>query len=190
MIFSRKHAEHSRTNDPTSLIANHTHLQGDICFSGSLYLEGSVEGIVYADDAAAVLTLSEHGLVRGDIRVPIAVIHGEVRGNVYVADRLELAATARITGDVYYRMLKMTAGAQVNGCLYHQTLESTYEPPAPVLLIEPETSTPGESVNHLMATGTFESTNEPVTFVPSEQSLTSGDSRRERRRRRTQGTGV
>ena len=43
----------------------------------------------------------------------------EMLGDV-VAEKLVLGATARVRGNVYYRVLEMAAGAQVNGQMVHQ----------------------------------------------------------------------
>ncbi|HEY9132946.1 MAG TPA: polymer-forming cytoskeletal protein [Dyella sp.] len=116
----------------TSLIARGTVIHGDLRFSGALHLDGCIEGAVLADGADAVFTLSEHGQVRGEIRVPHAVINGSVQGDIHISERLELAPEARITGDVHYRSLEMAAGAQVNGRMSHQeTAAPRHELPAP-----------------------------------------------------------
>jgi cytoskeletal protein CcmA (bactofilin family) len=105
----------------TSLIARGTSIRGDVHFVGTLHLDGEVEGAVLADAGSnAVLTVSDAGRVKGDIRVPHAVIDGAVVGNIHVTERLELAAGARIEGDISYQVLEMAAGAQVNGKFSHQ----------------------------------------------------------------------
>ena len=106
----------------TSLIAHGTVITGDVHFSGALHLDGRIDGSVQADsDDGAVFTLSEQGHVNGEIRVPNAVINGEVKGDIHTGARLELAARARVAGDVHYRILEMAAGASVNGRMVHQT---------------------------------------------------------------------
>lgn len=118
----------------TSLIAHGTVICGDLRFSGALHLDGRIEGAVHAEGEDAVFTLSEQGQVQGEIRVPHAVINGQVHGDVYASARLELAPQARITGDVRYRSLEMAAGAQVNGRMTHTgDAEVTRELPAPVV---------------------------------------------------------
>jgi cytoskeletal protein CcmA (bactofilin family) len=59
------------------------------------------------------------GRVEGEIRVPNVIINGEVKGNVYATGRLELAPKSRVEGNVFYRMVEMAAGAEVNGSLTH-----------------------------------------------------------------------
>lgn len=118
-MFSRKRPAQAAHTLASSLIAHGTRITGDVSFEGSLYLEGHVDGQVTANEPAALLTIGEQGLVRGDIRVPAAIIHGSVCGNVYAMERIELAATARVTGDLCYRSIVVAAGAQMHGLLQH-----------------------------------------------------------------------
>lgn len=105
----------------TSLIARGLTIRGDVQFSGTLHLDGVVEGSVHADAGGdGVLTISETGRVIGHIDVPHAVINGGVTGDIEVSERLELAQLARIDGDVQYQILEMAAGAQVNGKMIHR----------------------------------------------------------------------
>jgi cytoskeletal protein CcmA (bactofilin family) len=104
----------------TTLIAEGTVIRGDVEFNGGLHLDGMVEGSISAEGTDAVLTLSEKGRIAGEVRVSNAVINGSVHGDVFVAERLQLAAQARIEGNVHYKVLEMAAGAQVNGRMLHQ----------------------------------------------------------------------
>jgi cytoskeletal protein CcmA (bactofilin family) len=104
----------------TTLIAEGTVIRGDVAFTGGLHLDGSIEGAISADGADAVLTLSDKGRVTGEIRASNAVINGMVSGDIVVAERLELASSARIEGNVYYKVLEMAAGAQINGKMVYQ----------------------------------------------------------------------
>jgi len=108
----------------TTLIAEGTIIRGDVEFAGGLHLDGTVEGALSAQGEQAVLTVSDKGSVSGEIRASNAVINGEVNGDIVVTGRLELAAHARVHGNVYYKVLEMTAGAQVNGKMIYQA-----EPP-------------------------------------------------------------
>lgn len=130
-MLNRKRNERTTTNHDTSLIARGTVICGDVRFSGALHLDGRIEGAVLAEENGAVFTLSENGVVQGEIRVPHAIINGQVHGDIYAGERLELAPEARISGDVHYRTLEMAAGAQVNGRMSHQATEVVRELPAP-----------------------------------------------------------
>lgn len=97
-----------------SLIARGTVLTGDLAFSGVLYLAGEVRG--HVDGApGAMLVLMEDGVVAGNVRCPFVVVAGTVKGDVDGEGHVHLEATARIEGQVYYRLLEMHAGAQVAG---------------------------------------------------------------------------
>lgn len=130
-MLNRKRKERNHTSHETSLIARGTLIRGDLRFSGALHLDGRIEGTVLGEGDDAMFTLSEHGQVHGEIRVPQAVINGHVTGDVYVSARLELAPQARIDGDLRYHTLEMAAGAQVNGRISRQAEEAQRELPAP-----------------------------------------------------------
>jgi cytoskeletal protein CcmA (bactofilin family) len=109
-----------RSNRIDTLIGQGTEIMGNICFSGGLRIDGSVSGNIYTlDDDAAVLTLSERGIIQGEIKVPNLIINGTITGNVYSTSHVELAPKAKIKGNVYYRLLEMSMGAEVNGQLIH-----------------------------------------------------------------------
>ena len=130
-MFNRNRNERSSASHETSLIARGTVIRGDLRFSGALHLDGRIEGTVFAEGEDAMLTLSEHGQVQGEIRVPHAVINGHVTGDVHISVRLELAPQARIDGDLRYHTLEMAAGAQVNGRISRQADDTPRELPAP-----------------------------------------------------------
>lgn len=130
-MLNRRRNDRNNTSHETSLIARGTVIRGDLRFSGALHLDGRIEGSVLGEGDDSMFTLSEHGQVHGEIRVPQAVINGHVTGDVVVSVRLELAPQARIDGDLRYHTLEMAAGAQVNGRISRQVEEAQRELPAP-----------------------------------------------------------
>lgn len=109
--------KNQRPNLPVdTLIGANTTIRGDVVFAGGLHIDGKVYGSLTAETGqGAVLVLSDKGVIEGELRAPHVVINGQVRGNIYAAERVELAAQAKVTGNIYYRLLEMTAGAEVNG---------------------------------------------------------------------------
>jgi cytoskeletal protein CcmA (bactofilin family) len=66
------------------------------------------------------------------------MINGQVTGDIYASERLELAPQARVVGDVRYNSLEMAAGAQVNGRMAHQGADhAPRELPSPEVRPEP-----------------------------------------------------
>jgi cytoskeletal protein CcmA (bactofilin family) len=105
-----------------SLIGQQTEINGEIVFAGGLHIDGKIEGNITAEDnSGAVLTVSEQGVITGDVRVPNIILNGTVRGNVYAEEHIELALNARVIGNVYYNLIEMAMGAEVNGSLVHTT---------------------------------------------------------------------
>lgn len=102
------------------LVGERMSVIGDVRFTGSFIVEGKIKGTVIADEGGeAVLKLFERGQIDGQVQVPQAELHGEMLGDV-TAEKLLLGATARVRGNVYYKVLEMAAGAQVNGQMVHQ----------------------------------------------------------------------
>lgn len=103
-----------------SLIGQNTELQGNVIFSGGFHIDGKLKGNVCAHEPSSLLTLSDHGVVEGEVRVPNIILNGTVIGDVYASERVELAANAKVIGNVYYNLIEMAMGAEVNGSLVHR----------------------------------------------------------------------
>jgi len=104
----------------STVIGHGTEVTGDIRFNGGLHLDGKIVGNVSGEeDSSSTVTVSEHGVIEGDVRVDCLILNGTVQGDVYANERVELASEARVTGTVYYRLLEMAMGAEVNGKLVH-----------------------------------------------------------------------
>ncbi len=102
------------------MIGKNTELHGDVVFSGGFHVDGKIQGNIRSDDSASLLTVSDHGLVEGEVNVPNIVLNGTINGDVYASERIELAANARVLGNVYYNLIEMAAGSEVNGNLVRQ----------------------------------------------------------------------
>lgn len=117
MAFKKK----IKTTRIDTIVGRHTKFVGDIHYGGGLHIEGTVEGNIMAEEEdTGVIIVSEVGVVEGEIRGPSIIINGTVNGNVYATGTIELAASAKINGNVYYNLLEMAVGAEVNGNLVHQ----------------------------------------------------------------------
>ena len=105
-----------------SLIGQNSRLTGDIRFGGGLHVDGSIKGNVVADDdERATLTVSDRGTIEGEVRVPYIILNGLVKGDVFANEHVELAPSARVEGNVYYALIEMAMGAEVNGKLVRIT---------------------------------------------------------------------
>jgi cytoskeletal protein CcmA (bactofilin family) len=108
-----------------TIIGQQTRIEGDIHFTGGLHIDGHIKGnIISGEGSASVLTVSEHGSIEGNVQVPTVILNGTVTGDVRTEERIELAAKAQVSGNVYYNLIEMAMGAAVNGSLVHQTESS------------------------------------------------------------------
>jgi len=109
-----------RTAHFDTLISNKTQIEGDLQFSGGLHIDGLIKGAVRAEeDSDAVVRISDIGEIDGDVIAPHIIVNGTVHGDVYASKHIELAENASIKGNVYYHLIEMAMGAEVNGSLVH-----------------------------------------------------------------------
>ena len=104
-----------------TLVGPETKISGDVFFRGHCHIDGVVKGNVSAgSDTGSVLSVADTGTVDGGVTVPFVVLNGIVKGDLFAKQRVELGATARVVGNVYYNLIQMAEGADINGRLVHQ----------------------------------------------------------------------
>lgn len=119
-MFKNATLEKTSTGPAHTLISRSTEIVGDIHFTGELIIEGRVKGNIYADDESqALIRIAEKGSVEGEVCVPSAIVNGLVQGDLRSSNHLELAAKAVVVGSVYYNLIEMVMGSEVNGNLMH-----------------------------------------------------------------------
>jgi len=117
-MFGKKQSRHTVVE---TLIGSNSKLYGDLHFQGGCHIDGTVKGNVSADpDTDSALSISDIGNVDGGVTVPYVILNGIVKGDVFASQRVELGATARVIGNVYYNLIQMAEGAEINGKLIHQ----------------------------------------------------------------------
>ncbi len=117
-MFNRKQRRHTVVD---TLVGSNTKVNGDLNFEGGCHVDGTVNGNVSADtESNSALSVSEDANIKGGVTVPYVVLHGIVRGDVFASKRVELGPTARVIGNVYYNLIEMAIGAEINGKLVHQ----------------------------------------------------------------------
>ena len=124
----------------TTLVGEETRVQGDIQFVGGCHIDGYVKGNVRSlpgGDGEAILSIAEGACVEGNVHVPQVLLSGTIKGDVVASERVELAPSARVVGNVEYNLLEMAIGAEVNGKLIHQSESRSKEEPEPAVVMEP-----------------------------------------------------
>jgi cytoskeletal protein CcmA (bactofilin family) len=129
-MFGRRKQVSTRID---TLLGKTANLKGDLEFSGGLHLDGRVLGNVRstAEDGGA-LSVSESGLIEGNVEVTNIVMNGTVNGDMHARERLVLGGKARVNGNVHYGVIEMAPGAVITGKLIpltNATAAPDAEPP-------------------------------------------------------------
>lgn len=128
--------KNKKTTRMDTLVGPQSEVSGDVKFTGGLHIEGTIKGNVIAEnDGNSLVQLSESGTIEGEVRAPFIVLNGVVIGDVYGAEHVELASKARVAGNVYYNLIEMAVGAEVNGKLMH--IQSSNDVPLALGHVEP-----------------------------------------------------
>lgn len=95
-----------------TVIARGVRVEGDFVSPGDVMIEGEVRGHVVASGA---LQVGSESVIVADVHASEASIAGNVQGNISIAQRLDIKASARIFGDVTAETLTIEAGAVLQG---------------------------------------------------------------------------
>ena len=107
-----------------SLIANGSHITGNIRFTDGLRIDGVMVGDISAEEGqTSLLVISETASVTGAVHADHIIISGAVNGPVHARVLLELQPKAKIEGDVHYLALEMHQGAIIAGQLRPAALD-------------------------------------------------------------------
>ena len=89
-----------------------THIVGEIRTDEDLTVEGVVDGNIHV--AGGDLTIAEGGQVKGDIRARRICVRGGVAGTVSALERIEVSASALVSGHISADHVVVIDGARVN----------------------------------------------------------------------------
>jgi len=99
-------------NDLSAFIDEASEIEGKYTFSGTVMINGKFKGEIVSNDT---LIVGEKGVINASIRAGIVLISGEVTGNVFASERVELRGTARVFGDVEAPVIVVEEGVLFEG---------------------------------------------------------------------------
>jgi len=94
-------------------IGKSLHVKGELTGNEDLAIEGTVEGTIALNGYN--VTIGPTGHVVADIRAKSVVVGGQVNGNISADDRVEVAATGTMVGDVRAPRVVLVDGARFKG---------------------------------------------------------------------------
>jgi cytoskeletal protein CcmA (bactofilin family) len=95
-----------------TVISESTTVVGDIETRGPLMVSGHVRG---NGKIGGTLSLSKSADWQGDISAKSAVLAGRITGRIQVEDKLEVSASAVISGEIVAKVLAIANGARIEG---------------------------------------------------------------------------
>ena len=112
MLDSRKPKQKYDENKVVSIIGPGTKVKGEVVTQGTIRVEGGVEGLLKSGDT---IVIHETGKVKADLHGGQVIISGEVHGNVYAQDRLEITAQGKVVGDITSPRISIAEGVVFEG---------------------------------------------------------------------------
>jgi cytoskeletal protein CcmA (bactofilin family) len=116
-MFEKKSKEGKATEamerrEVNAFMGAETFFEGKLTYTGAVRLDGRFKGVIRSDDT---LIVGDTGRIEGEIHVGITIIQGEVVGNVYGKERVELHHPGRMIGNVTAPVVIMDEGAIFEG---------------------------------------------------------------------------
>jgi len=102
----------NNNKNPQSVISNEVEITGTIRSSGSVQIDGKLDGELHCGGDAVI---GKSANIKGNLAVNSAVIEGAITGNVTAKDRIEMKSTARVTGDIKSKRLSVEDGVTFIG---------------------------------------------------------------------------
>jgi cytoskeletal protein CcmA (bactofilin family) len=105
-------AEQFRSN---SRILKGLRIKGQVRGEENLVVDGQIDGPISLE--RGVLTITEKGMVRGDVVVPELIVHGGLAGNLRASERVKITPKGSIVGDVTTGRMMIEDGGYYRGAV-------------------------------------------------------------------------
>jgi len=106
-------------------------IKGELQGDEDLTIDGRVEGKIELRDHN--LTIGPNGKIKADLYATTIVIAGDVLGNAYAKERVEIAPTGRLNGNISAPRITIADGAHFKGSVdMERASEAARKSPAPV----------------------------------------------------------
>jgi cytoskeletal protein CcmA (bactofilin family) len=100
---------------PETVLGARTVFEGTIRAEGPLRIQGRVQGEI---SSSSSVHIEAGGIAEARIEATAIEIAGEVQGQVHASGRVVLAASSRVSGEVYAGTIVMSEGAVLDGALH------------------------------------------------------------------------
>lgn len=99
--------------DANTVIGSDVVFRGELIAGGNIHIHGILEGSIARQTNNVVI--GEKGRVRALVHANTIRIQGQVDGDIYGEDFVELMSGARVNGNIYCECVRIEKGAKFNG---------------------------------------------------------------------------
>jgi len=96
-------------------IGQSIHIKGELTGNEDLTIEGKVEGKIFLKDHN--LTIGANGKITAEIQAKTVMVLGEVTGNITADDKVEVATSGSMRGDIVAPRVVLADGAKFKGAI-------------------------------------------------------------------------
>ncbi len=115
LIFSSGNSNSSSKADTSridTIIGENAVIEGMLRSKDTIRIDGKLKGEGFFEGH---LIVGESGIVEGNVSADSMLVAGEVKGNIQVKNKLEIAKSGKIKGDIVTKLLYIAEGAVFEG---------------------------------------------------------------------------
>jgi len=98
----------------TARLGSTLHVKGEISGNEDLYIDGTVEGLVYLGERKTVGAVAK---LAADVIAGEVIVHGSVKGNVRGKRKIEIKKDGSVNGDLTTAQIIIEDGAYFKGSI-------------------------------------------------------------------------
>jgi cytoskeletal protein CcmA (bactofilin family) len=100
-----------KTDKIETFVGNNSTFKGEISTSGTIRIDGTVEGNIISD----WVVLGEKGNIKGDVTSGGVIVGGRIEGNVKAKEIIEIKNKGKVVGDILTPKLTIVEGGVIEG---------------------------------------------------------------------------
>jgi len=107
-----------------AFLGRNTEFNGKLSFKGVVRIDGHFTGEIFTD---GTLIAGESAVIRSDIHVDHIIISGEIRGNIFAENRVEIHVPGKVFGNIQAPVVVIDEGVIFEGSCRMQKVEKEKE---------------------------------------------------------------
>jgi cytoskeletal protein CcmA (bactofilin family) len=95
-----------------TILGRNSEFEGNLKFYGTLLIDGSFKGNITGE---GTISIGEKGIIESDIHVSNIIIYGEVHGNIFAEEKIEINAPGKVFGHIEAPIIEIEKGVVLQG---------------------------------------------------------------------------